>query len=236
MFKERVVVITGASYGIGKAIAEAFGQHGATVCSIDIKEGSDFVGDVGLQADLDHFIATIIAKHSTIDYLIHNAPPIMEGIDRCSYERFQYALAVGASAPFYLAQRLRPFFSEDAAMVNITSTRSEMSQPNSESYAAAKGALSALTHALAISLGPTVTVNAIAPGWIDTTNSEFFGPDAQQHPTGRVGVPSDIVSMVLYLCSSAARFITAQEFVIDGGMSRQMIYHGDNGWSFNATK
>lgn len=234
MFDDKVVVITGASKGIGKAIAKAFSQRRATVCSIDTDDGSQFAGDVGILEDLDRFIEAVLKDHGSVDYLINNAPPIMQGIDRCTYERFQYALAVGVSAPFHLAQRLAPSFTDGGAIVNITSTRSAMSQPNSESYAAAKGALSALTHALALSLGPRIRVNAIAPGWIDTTATHFTHADAMQHPVGRVGQPSDIVSMVLYLCSEAAGFITGQEFTIDGGMSRQMIYHGDGGWIFNA--
>ena len=106
-----------------------------------------------------------------------------------------------------------------------------MSQPQTESYTAAKGGISALTHALAVSLAGKVRVNSITPGWIDTDYTAYQGPDASQHPAGRVGNPMDIANMVLYLCSDKAGFITAENICIDGGMTRQMIYHNDFGWT-----
>ena len=123
-----------------------------------------------------------------------------------------------------------PHFAEGAAIVNISSSRDRMSQPQTESYTAAKGGIAALTHALAVSLAGKVRVNSISPGWIDTTGTFYDGPDAIQQPAGRVGNPMDIASMVLYLCSDKAGFITGENICIDGGMTRQMIYHGDNGW------
>jgi NAD(P)-dependent dehydrogenase (short-subunit alcohol dehydrogenase family) len=110
-----------------------------------------------------------------------------------------------------------------------------MSQPETESYTAAKGGISALTHGLAMSLAGKVRVNAISPGWIDTDFTVYEGPDALQQPVGRVGHPLDIASMVLYLCSEQAGFITGQDIVIDGGMTKQMIYHADHGWHLNET-
>ncbi|MBO5593945.1 MAG: SDR family oxidoreductase [Prevotella sp.] len=154
----------------------------------------------------------------------------MLGIDTCSYEQFQYALNVGVTAPFYLTKLFMPHFAEGAAIVNISSSRDRMSQPQTESYTAAKGGIAALTHALAVSLAGKVRVNSISPGWIDTTGTDFDGPDAIQQPVGRVGNPMDIANMVLYLCSDKAGFITGENICIDGGMTRQMIYHGDNGW------
>ena len=108
-----------------------------------------------------------------------------------------------------------------------------MSQPQSESYTAAKGGISALTHALAVSLTGKVRVNAVSPGWIDTAYTVYEGADAVQQPAGRVGNPLDIAHMVLYLCSDMAGFITGENICIDGGMTKQMIYHGDHGWSLN---
>jgi len=105
-----------------------------------------------------------------------------------------------------------------------------MSQPQTESYTAAKGGISALTHALAVSLAGRVRVNSISPGWIDTGCHAYEGADAVQQPVGRVGVPEDIAHAVLYLCSDMAGFITGENICIDGGMTRQMIYHGDHGW------
>ena len=123
---------------------------------------------------------------------------------------------------------------EGAAIVNISSSRDRMSQPQTESYTAAKGGIAALTHALAVSLAGKVRVNSISPGWIDTAYTVYEGPDAVQQPIGRVGNPLDIANMVLYLCSDKAGFITGENICIDGGMTRQMIYHGDNGWTLTS--
>ena len=135
------------------------------------------------------------------------------------------------TAPFYLTKLFAPHFAPGAAIVNISSSRDRMSQPQTESYTAAKGGISALTHALAVSLAGRVRVNAIAPGWIDTDYTVYEGPDAVQQPAGRVGNPMDIANMVLYLCSDKAGFITGENICIDGGMTRQMIYHNDFGWT-----
>ena len=230
MFKDRVAVITGGASGIGRAIAEAFRREGATACVIDLKPGDHFVGDVGDPAALEAFAAEIIAKYGHVDYLINNAPPLMKGIDSCSWEEFNYALRVGVSAPYYLTKLLLPHFAPGAAIVNISSSRDRMSQPNTESYTAAKGGIAALTHALAVSLAGRARVNSISPGWIDTTESDIAGPDATQQPAGRVGKPEDIAEMVLFLCSEKAGFITGENICIDGGMTKLMIYHNDFGW------
>lgn len=155
----------------------------------------------------------------------------MKGINDCTYEEFNYALRVGVTAPFYLTKLFLPHFAPDAAIVNISSSRDRMSQPQTESYTAAKGGISALTHALAVSLAGRVRVNSISPGWIDTAFAEYNGPDSFQHPAGRVGNPLDIAHMVLFLCSDKAGFITGENICIDGGMTRQMIYHNDFGWT-----
>ena len=155
----------------------------------------------------------------------------MKGIDECSYEEFQYAMSVGVTAPFYLTKLFLPHFAEGAAIVNISSSRDRMSQPQTESYTAAKGGIASLTHGMAVSLAGKVRVNSISPGWIDTAGTVYDGPDATQQPVGRVGYPMDIANMVLYLCSSKAGFITGENICIDGGMTRLMIYHGDHGWT-----
>ena len=230
MFKEKVAVVTGGASGIGRAIAEAFAAQGAKVCVIDIRPGDHFVGDVGDPAALEAFAAEIIARHGHVDYLVNNALPLMKGIDSCSWEEFNYALRVGVSAPFYLTKLLLPHFAPGAAIVNISSSRDRMSQPNTESYTAAKGGIAALTHALAVSLAGKVRVNSISPGWIDTTGADITGPDATQQPAGRVGKPRDIAEMALFLCSEKAGFITGENICIDGGMTKLMIYHNDYGW------
>jgi NAD(P)-dependent dehydrogenase (short-subunit alcohol dehydrogenase family) len=165
-----------------------------------------------------------------VDVIINNALPLMKGIDECSYEEFQYAMSVGVTAPFYLVKLFMPHLAVGASIINISSSRDRMSQPQTESYTAAKGGIAALTHALAVSLSGRARVNSISPGWIDTAFTVYEGPDATQQPAGRVGNPMDIANMVLFLCSDKAGFITGENICIDGGMARQMIYHGDCGW------
>ncbi|WP_283125127.1 SDR family oxidoreductase [Angelakisella massiliensis] len=231
MFKNKVAVITGGAKGIGKAIGEQFQKEGARVCVIDLLPNDYFQGDLADQAVLEQFAHKVIADYGHIDYLINNALPLMKGIDQCSYDEFNYALRVGVTAPFYLAKLFAPHFAPGGAIVNISSSRDRMSQPQTESYTAAKGGISALTHALAVSLSGKVRVNSISPGWIDTDYTVYDGPDAIQQPAGRVGNPLDIANMVLYLCSDKAGFITGENICIDGGMTRQMIYHNDFGWT-----
>ena len=232
MFEQKVAVVTGGAKGIGKAIAEEFRREGARVCVIDLLPNDYYVGDLADRAVLDAFTAKVLADYGHVDYLINNALPLMKGIDTCSYEEFNYALRVGVTAPFYLAKLFAPHFAPGAAIVNISSSRDRMSQPQTESYTAAKGGISALTHALAVSLAGKVRVNSISPGWIETGDTVWNGPDAAQQPAGRVGDPLDIANMVLFLCSDKAGFITGENICIDGGMTRQMIYHNDFGWTF----
>lgn len=233
-FKDRIIAITGGARGIGKQTAERFRAEGAVVEIIDITPGGDwFVGDVADPSILEAFAAHVIGRHGRVDCLINNALPLMKGIDDCSWEEFMYAQKVGVAAPFYLAKLFKGFFGKDGSIVNVSSSRDRMSQPQTESYTAAKGGIRALTHALAVSLAPEVRVNSISPGWIDTTETIYEGADALQHPAGRVGRTDDIASLVLFLCSEEAGFITGENIAVDGGMSRQMIYHGDWGWKFS---
>ena len=229
-FKDKVVIVTGGANGIGKCIADEFRAQGAHVYVIDKQEGNHFVGDISKQEVLEAFVADVLAKHDRVDCIINNALPLMKGIDECSYEEFQYALSVGVTAPFYLVKLLMPYLAIGASVVNISSSRDRMSQPQTESYTAAKGGIAALTHALAVSLAGRARVNSISPGWIDTSYTVYEGPDAIQQPAGRVGNPMDIANMVLFLCSDKAGFITGENICIDGGMTKQMIYHGDCNW------
>ena len=230
-FTGKVAVVTGGARGIGQCIREQFEKAGATVCVIDLLDNDFFVGDLADKSTLDAFADQVIARYGKVDFLINNAAPRMCGITNGTYEDFEYALKVGVTAPFYLAKRFAPYFAEGASVVNISSSRDRMSQPETESYTAAKGGISALTHALAVSFAGKVRVNSISPGWIDTADAVYEGPDAVQQPAGRVGIRADIANMVLYLCSDMAGFITGENICIDGGMTRQMIYHGDCGWS-----
>ena len=232
MFENKVVVVTGGANGIGKCIAEEFRKAGATVCVIDKEPSEHYIGDISKQEVLESFAEETLAKYGHIDVLVNNALPIMRGIDECTYEEFSYALAVGVTAPFYLSKLFAPYM-EGGSIINISSSRDRMSQPQTESYTAAKGGIAALTHALAVSLAGKVRVNSISPGWIDTAYTVYEGPDAYQQPAGRVGNPMDIANMVLFLCSDKAGFITGENICVDGGQTRLMIYHGDHGWSLN---
>ena len=226
----KIVVVTGGAQGIGKCIRELFEAEGAKVYIIDILPNDCFNGDIGDENVLKGFAEMVLKESGHVDFLVNNAPPLFKGLDSCTYEEFDRALRVGVAAPFMLTKLFMDHFAKGAAIVNISSSRDRMSQPFSESYSASKGGLNALTHAMAVSLSGKVRVNSISPGWIDNSDSNLQGADAFQHPAGRVGRPEDIAEMVLFLCSDKAGFITGENICIDGGMTRQMIYHGDFGW------
>ncbi len=250
-FTGKVCVVTGGANGIGRCIVEEFFHAGASAAFVDTDEASGqrlsarlggsilfYPGDIALEDTLRGFANTVIGRFGKIDYLINNACLTRRGLlSGCSYDDFNYVLRTGVTAPYFLTQLLLPHFSEGASIVNIVSTRATMSQPDTESYTAAKGGISALTHALAVSLSGRVRVNSISPGWIDTSRyhddlepASFTLQDQAQHPAARVGVPMDIAKAVLYLCSDNAGFVDGENIVIDGGMTRQMIYHADHGW------
>ena len=231
MFKDKVIVVTGSSHGIGKCIKEEFEKAGAIVEGIDVNPGSGYTGDIGDKKTLEAFAQSVIEKHGRVDVLVNNAPPITRGIDKCTYEEFSKALAVGVTAPFYLTKLFLPYFEKGASVINISSSRDRMSQKQTESYTSAKGGIAALTHALAVSLAGKVRVNSISPGWIDTEYREYEGPDAYQQPAGRVGNPKDIANLVLFLASDRAGFIDGENICVDGGMTKLMIYHADHGWT-----
>jgi NAD(P)-dependent dehydrogenase (short-subunit alcohol dehydrogenase family) len=251
---QKISIVTGGANGIGRCITEELIKDNYFVFVIDtdcisgekLAEKYDktcfqfFCGDIAEHQVLDSFIKEVIKKHTSIDVLVNNACVNRGGLFDCSYDDFNYVLRLGVTAAFYLTQQLLPHFSQGASIINISSTRSTMSQKNTESYTAAKGAISALTHAMSISLAGRVRVNSISPGWIDTGAyqhedayiPDFSKEDMAQHPSGRVGVPNDIAQMVLFLCSDKAGFITGENITIDGGMTKQMIYHGDHGWTY----
>ena len=231
-FQGKIAVVTGGARGIGKAVCDAFRARGAEVESIDRLPHGGFIGDLADPRVLEAFAAQVIKRHGKIDYLVNNAMLTHGGLETCGYEAFNEVLRVGVAAPYYLARLFMDHFHPGGAIVNLSSTRYLMSQQNTESYTAAKGGVTALTHAMAATLAGRVRVNAVAPGWIDTTGGEFTGADAKQHPAGRVGTPEDIVHAVLFLCGEESGFITGQVLTVDGGMTRRMIYHGDEGWIY----
>lgn len=188
MFENRVAVVTGGAKGIGKTIAQEFRKAGAQVCIIDLLPNGYFVGDLGDKSVLEAFAGKVIADYGRVDFLVNNALPLMKGLDTCTYEEFNYALRVGVTAPFYLTKLFTPYFGPGAAVVNISSSRDRMSQPQTESYTAAKGGISALTHGLAVSLAGKARVNSISPGWIDTDFTTYTGPDAFQQPAAGWGI------------------------------------------------
>ncbi|MCL2793270.1 MAG: SDR family oxidoreductase [Spirochaetaceae bacterium] len=229
-FLNKIVVVTGGANGIGKTICNEFEKAGAKVCIIDKEKNDYFTGDIADENILKKFAEKVIADYGQVDCLINNAMLSSGGLQNCNYDDFNYVLRVGVTAPYFLAKLFMNHFAKGASIVNISSSRDRMSQPNTESYTAAKGGITALTHAMAVSLAGKVRVNSISPGWIDTSFKAHEGPDALQHCAGRVGNPLDIANMTLYLCSNKAEFITGENICIDGGMTKLMIYHNDFGW------
>lgn len=244
-FKGKTALVTGAGRGIGRSIALAFAAAGARLFLVDIDQAggqatektirqqggqaSFYKADVSQESE----VAACMAKAGAaggIDFLINNAAVSAAGAAHVFSEGlagFDRVLAVNLRGPFLCAKLALPHMQDrQAAIVNISSTRALMSEPRTEAYAAAKGGLTALTHALAISLGPQIRVNSISPGWIDTSGEpeKISRADHGQHPAGRVGQPEDIAAACLWLCSPAASFITGVDLVIDGGMTKKMIY------------
>lgn len=259
-FVGKVCVITGGAKGIGRCLTREFAKNGAKVAFIDMdKEAGEenlafikshggeaffFHGNIAEESVLRNFVDMVIEKYKNVDYLINNACLSKKGIlSKCSYDDFNYVLRVGVTAPYMLAQLFLPYFNKGASIVNISSTRAYMSQPDTESYSAAKGGISALTHALAISLAHRVRVNSVSPGWIDTGEyyDENYVPqhseeDKKQHPSGRIGNPKDIARVVMFLCDEENCFINAENIIVDGGMTKLMIYHNDYGWKLEDIK
>lgn len=258
MFQDKVCVITGGALGIGRCLTREFAKEGMKIAFIDKNEKAGreneaflkeqavqvvyMTGDISEERVLHEFVNAVIKEFGTVDFLIHNALYSMGGIHTpCSFEDFNAVLRTGVTAPYMLTQLFLPYFNKAASIVNISSTRAFMSQANTESYTAAKGAISALTHALAISLAGQVRVNAISPGWIDTGKyhdesyfPEYTKGDLLQHPSHRVGKPEDIARAVLFLCDPRNDFINGENITVDGGMSKRMIYSGDENWVYYA--
>lgn len=256
MFRNKVIVVTGGANGIGRCIAESFAAQHARVVVIDRdvlagerliqRLGPDHLfipGDLSDRAFLESACTQLLARYGGIDFLINNAYVTHAGLlSGCSFEDFNTTLAVCVTAPYYLTLLLKDHLRPGASIVNIASTRAFMSQRDTESYTAAKGAIVALTHGLANSLAGIARVNSVAPGWIDTSAwqeahvqpTEHSAADRLQHPARRIGKPEDIARTVLFLCAPDADFITGENITVDGGMTKRMIYHNDEGWTYSA--
>ncbi len=254
-FQDRVCVVTGGANGIGRALVRGLLREGAYVAFLDADKSAGervaaenpartlFVqGDAADQAALAAFAGAVLGRFSRVDCIVNNACVTRRGLlSGCTFEQFDYVLRLGVAAPYELTRLFMGSLGPGAAVVNIASSRAYMSQADTESYSAAKGGILALTHAMAVSLSGRARVNAVCPGWIETAAFQGDGSgtavhseaDRLQHPAGRVGEPKDIVDAVLFLLSSRAGFITGASLTVDGGMTKNMIYHGDGGWTFD---
>lgn len=256
MFKDKVAVITGGALGIGRCLTREFAKVGCKVAFIDInkKEGEKNLNyllendcdalfyneDLAKEESLNEFASLVIEKFEKVDFLINNGSINLGGLkSKCSYADFNQVLKVGVTAPYFLTSLFLPYFSKNSSIINIISTRAFMSQSDTESYSATKGALFSLTHALAITLEGQIRVNSIAPGWIDTGKyyDDSYIPkhplnDQHQHPSKRIGIAEDIAQVALFLCDEKNSFINGENITVDGGMSKLMIYSGDYGWSY----
>ena len=246
--EQPVVIITGGAQGIGKVCADLFLQQGYRVAAFDIDEeagresqrelGADYLFvlcDVSNEAQVKAAIQTTVDRWKRIDALINNAGISRnQPLEKLEYNDWKKVINTNLGGTFLCSKYAVPHLKKQrGAIVNICSTRAYMSEPDTEAYSASKGGILALTHALAMSLGPDIRVNSISPGWIDVTpyqKSSALDPaalrpvDHRQHPAGRVGTPSDIARMAVFLIDGKNDFVTGQDFIVDGGMTRKMIY------------
>lgn len=239
MMTNKVVLITGGAKGIGRGIANYLSKK-MTVIVADIDEDAGYQlvsdnplirykrADVSIEAEVERLITDIYQQHGRLDSIINNAAiadPYNAPLEELDLYEWHKTLAVNLTSPLVMTKYSLPYLKlTRGSVINISSTRALQSEANTEAYSASKGGIVALTHSLAVSLAPNVRVNCISPGWIDVIDTPLRDIDHSQHPAGRVGHPDDIASLVGYLISEEAGFITGQNFVVDGGMTKKMIY------------
>ena len=225
---DKVALVTGGAQGIGKAIAELLAARAWRVAVADIRKSDFFFvrTDVSREPAVRNCIGRVVKEFGRLDAVVNNAGIASPGngrVDRLSLREWNRRIGANLTGAFLMAKHAGPHLRKSrGAIVNIASTRALQSEPDTEAYAATKGGLVALTHALAMSLGPEVRVNCVSPGWI--AHAPVRKKDHAQHPVGRVGNPQDVAELVAYLISDAAGFVTGQNLVIDGGMTKKMIY------------
>jgi len=238
----KVAIVTGGAHGIGKAIAYKLLEEDYLVIVLDsntqylsvLEQEAAATGlnlvtfrcDVSLPEEVEQIMREIQSLYGQVDYLVNNAGiSVFHPIDTLSVDEWNRIISTNLSGMFYCVKFVLPFLSTSSAIVNIASTRALMSEPHGEAYGASKGGIVALTHALSVSLGPKTRVNCVSPGWIEVNDYDHLSEaDHAQHPVGKVGKPEDIAETVAFLLSEKAAFITGQNFVVDGGMTRKMIY------------
>jgi NAD(P)-dependent dehydrogenase (short-subunit alcohol dehydrogenase family) len=228
-----VALVTGGAHGIGAGIAARLAEDGWRVVTADLKPcakgapGRHVIADIAEEAAVAGLVEGIAAQEGRLDGLVCNAGiMIRKPVEELSLAEWNRVLGTNLTSTFLLARAAARLLraSGRGAIVTIASTRAHMSEPDTESYSATKGGLLALTHALAVSLGPKIRVNGISPGWIDVAGEDLRPEDHAQHPAGRVGQPRDIAALAAWLLGPEAGFVTGAEFLSDGGMTRKMIY------------
>src|SRR3954471_19324307 len=232
-YSQKAALVTGGARGIGNATAKFLAEHGYRVAVCDVKPSGDLESgiafircDVSREPSVRACIRRVVQRFGRLDALVNNAgiaSPENGPVEKLAIAQWNRRIGTNLTSVFLMAKHAAPHLRRArGAMVNIASTRALQSEPGTEAYAAAKGGLVALTHALAISLGPKVRVNCVSPGWI--AHTAVRKQDHEQHPVGRVGRDRDVAELVAFLLSDAAGFATGQNYVLDGGMTRKMIY------------
>jgi NAD(P)-dependent dehydrogenase (short-subunit alcohol dehydrogenase family) len=238
-YSQKSALVTGGARGIGRAIAELLHRRGyrVAIADRDAEPGRKAASEMGIafircdvsrEASVRSCVARVAKRFGGLHALVNNAgiaSPENGPVEKLALAEWNRRLGSNLTGVFLMTKHAAPHLRRSrGAIVNIASTRALQSEPDTEAYAASKGGMLALTHALALSLGPAVRVNCVSPGWIDTKGAKLSRADHAQHPVGRVGRPEDVAELVAFLLSQAAGFATGQNYVLDGGMSRKMIY------------